>query len=105
MTGGLRQGTRAVAAFAVAAACVVTGGAASASSTVAVSSVSAGLGPLAGGERISVHGSGFVGVEHVLFGGALGRSVHVTSSRTLTVVVPKHKAALLDIRVVTSTGT
>ena len=78
---------------------------AAASSPVAITSISSAAGPLAGGERISIHGHGFVGVEHVLFGGAPGRSVHVTSSRTLTVLVPKHKAALLDIRVVTSAGT
>ena len=78
---------------------------AAATSPVAITSISSAAGPLAGGERISVHGHGFVGVEHVLFGGAPGRSVHVISSRTLTVLVPKHKAALLDIRVVTSAGT
>jgi IPT/TIG domain/Regulator of chromosome condensation (RCC1) repeat len=78
---------------------------ASALSAVVVTSVSSTSGSLTGGERLTVHGSGFVGVERVLFGGAVGGSVHVTSARSLTVVVPRHKAATLDIRVVTTTGT
>jgi alpha-tubulin suppressor-like RCC1 family protein len=69
-----------------------------------VSSVSASSGPLVGGERISVHGSGFTHVVKVFLGGAQTHSVRVTSSRVLTVVVPQHKAGRVDLRVVTTSG-
>lgn len=69
-----------------------------------VSAVSASSGPLAGGERLVVHGSGFSHVRQVLFGGAVAHSVRVTNSGLLTLVVPKHKAGRVDVRVVTSAG-
>ncbi|BEP16520.1 hypothetical protein acdb102_48310 [Acidothermaceae bacterium B102] len=75
-----------------------------ATSSPAVTSLSAAAGPLAGGERISLHGNGFTHVTKVVFGGATAHGVRVTSTHTLSVVVPKHKADRVDIRVLTTTG-
>lgn len=69
-----------------------------------VSSLSTLSGPTAGHAKLTVHGSGFSHVSAVLFGGAKGGSVHVLSSHTLTVTVPKHAAGRLDVRVVTPVG-
>ena len=69
-----------------------------------VASLSAASGPLVGGERVTLHGSGFGHVHQVLFGGAVAHGVHVVSSHVLTALVPKHKAATVNVRVVTSAG-
>jgi alpha-tubulin suppressor-like RCC1 family protein len=70
-----------------------------------VTSLSAASGPLGGGEHLTLHGSGFTQVHQVLFGGAVARGVHVVSSHALTLVVPRHKAATVSVRVVTTTAT
>jgi alpha-tubulin suppressor-like RCC1 family protein len=71
----------------------------------AVTSLSTTSGPLVGGGHVTVHGSGFSHVREVLFGGAVAHDVHVVSSRALTVVVPRHKVATVNVRVVTATAT
>jgi alpha-tubulin suppressor-like RCC1 family protein len=77
---------------------------AAASSPPTVSSLSSCSGPVGGHAKVTVHGSGFSAVSAVLFGGAKGGSVHVISSRLLTVVVPAHKPARVEVRVVTGHG-
>ena len=71
----------------------------------AVSSISVTSGPTAGHVRLTVHGSGFTGLTKVLFGGAHAGALHVASSHTITLTVPAHAAARLNVRVVTSHGT
>jgi alpha-tubulin suppressor-like RCC1 family protein len=83
----------------------VPAGAATAVAAPAITSLSAMSGPTAGHLTVAVHGSAFTGVSKVLFGGAKGSSVHVVSPHLLTVAVPAHKAARLDVRVVTGHGT
>jgi alpha-tubulin suppressor-like RCC1 family protein len=78
---------------------------ASATGSPAVTSLSAAAGPLTGGERLTVHGSGFSHVHEVLFGGTVAHGVHVASSHALTLVVPRHQAATVNVRVVTATAT
>ncbi|BEP16519.1 hypothetical protein acdb102_48300 [Acidothermaceae bacterium B102] len=73
-------------------------------STPHLTGLSAASGPLVGGERISLHGNGFDHVTKVVFGGATAHGVRVTSTHTLSVVVPKHKAGRVDIRILTTTG-
>ena len=70
-----------------------------------VTSVSAVAGPLVGGERVTLHGSGFSHVTEVLFGAAAAHGVRVVSSHALTVLVPRHTVATVNVRVVTPTGT
>lgn len=107
MTGS-RDIVRSVSTLAVAGALVAAASGAAAAAVSAaptISSLSTVSGPVGGHARLTVHGTGFTGVSSVLFGGAKGGAVHVVSSRVLTVVVPAHKAARLDLRIVTSHGT
>ena len=70
-----------------------------------IGSLSAISGPTAGHVKLTVHGSGFTSVARVMFGGAKAGAVTVLSSHTLTLTVPAHKGARLDVRVVTTHGT
>jgi alpha-tubulin suppressor-like RCC1 family protein len=69
-----------------------------------ITSLSGTSGPLGGHGKLTVHGSGFTNVKAVMFGGAKAGSVHVVSTHTLTLIVPAHKAARLDVRVVTGSA-
>lgn len=70
----------------------------------AVSSLSVTAGKTTGGTRVTVHGSGFVHVTAVRFGGTAGHAVKTLSSRTVTVTSPAHAAGLVDVIVVTRSG-
>src|ERR1700761_729414 len=72
-------------------------GAASARPTV--QSVSSHSGVYWGGGRITVHGQNFTGVRGVKFGTSAGEGVQVVSATTLTVVVPWHDYATVDVQV------
>lgn len=54
---------------------------------------------------MTVTGSGFSHVASVLFGSTAGSRLHVVSSSKLTVVVPKHAAGAVDVRVTVKSGT
>jgi alpha-tubulin suppressor-like RCC1 family protein len=85
---------------------VVLASPAGATSTSAprLTGLSVASGPVAGGQRVSLHGNGFTHVTRVLFGASVGHSVRVASAHALSVVVPPHKAGRVDVRVVTSAG-
>jgi alpha-tubulin suppressor-like RCC1 family protein len=68
-----------------------------------VTSLSASSGPLVGREHLTVHGTGFSHVHTVLFGSAKAHVVRATAT-ALVVVVPKHKAGRVDVRVITGVG-
>ena len=71
----------------------------------AVSSLSSQYSGVAGGERIVVHGARFTAVRAVRFGTVAGKSIRVTSSKSLSVVVPRHAAGLVNLTVVSAHGT
>jgi hypothetical protein len=59
-----------------------------------------------GGAAITIHGTSFrKGTTTVKFGTTLGKSVHVTSQTSLTIVAPAHKVGQVDVRVTTPNGT
>jgi alpha-tubulin suppressor-like RCC1 family protein len=70
-----------------------------------VSSVAAGVGPAAGGTRVTVKGKGFTHVKAVLFGKTKGTKLHVVSSTRLLITAPAHAAGAVDLRVTTAYGT
>lgn len=70
----------------------------------AVSGVDPAVGNVHGGFRVTVHGRGFTHVQHVYFGAVAGRSVHVASTRTLTVTAPAHGQSDVHVRVITAAG-
>jgi hypothetical protein len=69
-----------------------------------VTSVEPGAGPISGGTRVAVTGTGFSTATRVLFGGVPGTRLHVLSPTALTVLAPRHAAAALDVRVVSAFG-
>jgi hypothetical protein len=64
-----------------------------------VTSVDPNTGTTAGGQRVTVRGSGFVNGATVTFGGAAGTSVTFVDSTTLTVTTPAHAAGIVDVAV------
>ena len=69
-----------------------------------VAKVTPAKGKTAGGTTVTVTGSGFSHVSQVLFGSTPGTKVHVISATKLTVVIPRHAAGLVDVRVVAKSG-
>jgi hypothetical protein len=63
-----------------------------------ITRLSVASGPVVGGQRIVVHGRNFSKGQQVIFGVTRGRHVHVLTSRTLTVVTPRHTAGRVDVR-------
>lgn len=83
---------------------LIPGGSASAAPAPSVSALAAPSGPLKGGARVRVTGSGFVGVRRVYFGAALGTAVNVLSPSTLEVTTPARGAGVVPVKVVTAAG-
>ena len=73
-------------------------GAASASRPV-VDSGSPLAGPIGGGGRVTVFGSGFGSGDSVLFGSARAPQVHVISAHKLVATTPRHAAGTVSLRV------
>ncbi len=69
-----------------------------------VTAISAHSGRIAGGTRVTVTGRDFRGVRKVTFGSAVGTSLHVTSSTSLSVTAPAHAAGVVPVRVTTTVG-
>ena len=65
-----------------------------------IASLSARTGPVKGGTKITVKGSGFTKVTKVLFGGAKAKKLKVKSSTKLTAVTPAHGNGYVDVTVV-----
>ena len=59
-------------------------------SPVVVTQVSPGIGPLGGGNTVTIQGGGFTAATTVTFGGTAATSVTFVSSTTLTAVAPAH---------------
>ncbi len=69
-----------------------------------ISSISPAKGTAGGGTKVTIHGSNFVDVKSVTFGGKAGTKVVVTSTTSLTVTTPKGtKGATVKV-VVTAAG-
>jgi hypothetical protein len=89
----------------VAAGSALTAGPAVATSTKPViTQVSPSSGGTAGGTTVTVRGERFDHVREVLFGSAVGTSLHVLSGKKLTVRAPKHTAGTVNVRVETTAG-
>jgi hypothetical protein len=72
---------------------------------VSVTGVTEPFGPVAGGARVSVAGSGFTAGSTVSFGGRAGTSVQVVSTSRIDVTVPAGAAiGAVDVVVTTSGG-
>ena len=73
--------------------------------TPAVNLVNVASGPVAGGTRVTVTGSGFTGATVVGFGGVPGTNLSVDSDTKLEVTTPKASTAgPVDVEVVTPVG-
>jgi len=71
----------------------------------AVTGLTPASGPAAGGNVVTVSGTGFTGVTSVTFAGTPGTSVVVVSPTELTVVAPAHDPGLAHVNVTNAAGT
>ncbi|HXC82174.1 MAG TPA: IPT/TIG domain-containing protein [Trebonia sp.] len=69
-----------------------------------ISSLAPAKGSANGGTKVTIHGSNLVGVKSVTFGGKAGTKIAVTSTTSLTVVVPKGTEGKKVNVVVTAAG-
>ena len=69
-----------------------------------ISGLSVTDGPVAGGTRVTVTGTGFSGATVVGFGGLPGSSLVVDSDTQLQVTTPAEQAGTVDVEVVTPAG-
>jgi hypothetical protein len=72
---------------------------------VAIRSVSPATGPIAGGTKVVVTGSGFATGAVVRFGGVPATGVTFVSANLLTAIVPAHAAGNVDVSVTASNAT
>ena len=70
-----------------------------------VTSVSPSLGPLAGGQSVTITGTGFTGATAVTIGGTAATAVTVVSSTSLTATTPAGSAGTASVLVTTPSGT
>jgi hypothetical protein len=68
-----------------------------------VTSVTPGIGPLAGGNTVTITGTGFTGATSVTFGGVAATSFTVVNDTTITSVVPSGSASGA-VSVIVTTG-
>ena len=73
-------------------------------SSIAITQVSPIIGPLGGGNTVTIQGSGFDSTSTVTFGATAATSVTLVSSTTLTAVAPAHVAGPVAITVSGSGG-
>lgn len=72
---------------------------------VTVSAISPAVGPLVGGQSVTVTGTNFtVNTTSLTIGGVAATNVVVTSSTTLTAKTPAHAAGAVDVVVATPSG-
>ena len=62
-------------------------------------------GPVAGGNQVTLTGTGLTGATQVSFDGIAGTNLHVTNANTLTVTAPAHALGTIDVTVTTPGGT
>lgn len=70
----------------------------------AVTMVSPSSGSTAGGDMVTITGTGFTGASQVTFGTGTPASFTVNSPTQITATSPAHAAASVDVRVTTSVG-
>jgi hypothetical protein len=70
-----------------------------------VTAVSPNVGPLAGGTRVTITGTGFLGASAVKFGSANATSVKVNSAASITATSPAGAAGTTDVTVAAAGGT
>jgi len=73
--------------------------------SVDVTQVSPVIGPLGGGNTVTIQGIGFTSGSTVTFGTTAATTVKFVSSTTLTAVAPVHASGKVTIRVATANGT
>jgi hypothetical protein len=76
----------------------------SSGSTPTVTGISPTSGPSAGGQRVTITGTGFANGATVAFGSTAGTAVTVVSPTTITVTTPKHAKGVVDVHVTTAGG-
>ncbi len=67
------------------------------SSTFSVSSISSGVGALAGGNSVTIFGNNLTGVDAVTFGGTAASAFTVVSDHHITATVPAGSAGFADV--------
>jgi hypothetical protein len=71
-----------------------------------ITSFSPTNGSFAGGTKVTLHGTGFIGVKNVTFGGNAGTSLTIDSDSKLTVVTPfANHNANAEVKLTTPSGT
>jgi hypothetical protein len=70
-----------------------------------VTSVSPNTGPTAGGNTVTINGTGFVTGATVKFGTTAATAVTLVSGTQLTAKAPTHAAGIVNVRVSTPAGT
>ena len=70
-----------------------------------VSSLIPAVGPIAGGNTVTISGTGFVSGAGVKFGAAASATVTFVSATQLKAVAPAHAAGTVDVTVTTPGGT
>jgi hypothetical protein len=70
-----------------------------------VTAVSPTSGPRAGGNTVTITGTGFAGATAVKFGSTAATNLTVVSAGKITVKAPAHAAGVTDVRVTTHGGT
>ena len=69
-----------------------------------VTAISPSSGPTAGGQSVTITGTGFTGATSVSIGGAAVASFHVSSARTITAATPAGTAGAASVLVTTPGG-
>lgn len=69
-----------------------------------ITDVSPDIGPVAGGQTVTLTGSGFTNVTDVAFGGISAPSFTVDGDTSITATTPAHPAATVDVTVTTPGG-
>jgi hypothetical protein len=73
-------------------------------SPVSVSAVVPKAGPVAGGQTVTIDGSGLTGASRVTFGGVAATNLHVISDSVMTVTDPPHAAGSVSVVVTSPLG-
>ncbi|MHB1090641.1 MAG: IPT/TIG domain-containing protein, partial [Ilumatobacteraceae bacterium] len=69
-----------------------------------ITSMAPSSGPIAGGTAVTITGTNLTDTKAVMFGDTAGTSITVVSETTITVVIPKKVAGLVDVVLTTPDG-
>ena len=70
-----------------------------------ITSLSRTSGPVGGGTKVSIAGTGFTSVQHVRFGPTTAKAFTVSSSTSIVATSPPHTVGRVRISVMTAVGT